>query len=135
MRLPPALALIGILLPASLHAQTRSVSVAGRISYDRGGVFVSGTGSGIGGGLGVRLAFGDERAVWEVGAELDVAGYSGEGDGDPIFTGAVLVSHRAFSDGNGVRAYWTVGLGAGAVGVAGSGFVLPFKVGAGLSLG
>jgi hypothetical protein len=136
MRLPAAaLALFSSLLPAALHAQTRSVSLAGRISYDRGGVFVSGTGSGTGGGLGLRLSFGDDRAVWEVGAELDVAGYEGEGDGDPIFMGTVLLSHRAFSDGDGVRAYWTVGVGAGGLAIAGSGFVLPFKLGAGVSLG
>ncbi|HET8647763.1 MAG TPA: hypothetical protein VFO85_19850, partial [Vicinamibacteria bacterium] len=120
-------------LPA--EAQLRSVAVAGRLSFDVGSVFVSDTDRGIGGGLGLRLAFGDERAVWEVGGELDVAGYVGEGDGDPIVTAAVLVSYRGFSDGEGVRAYWTAGVGVGALGIAGGGLVIPFKAGAGVSVG
>ena len=126
---------LAILWAAPAHAQVHSVSVAGRLGYDVGDLFVSGTDSGLGGGLGVRLAFGDERAVWEIGAELDVAGYVGQGDGDPIFIGTVLASYRGFSRPGPVRTYWTVGIGAGATAIAGSGFVLPFKAGVGIALG
>ena len=111
------------------------VTVPARLSYDVGTVSVSETASGIGGGLGLRLAFGGQRGVWEVGAELDVAGYAGEGDGDPIFTGTVLVSRRGFASNGDVRGYWTVGFGIGGLAVGGSGLVLPLKVGAGASLG
>lgn len=121
---------------ARAEAALRSVSLAARLSFDVGSVFVSGTDNGIGGGVGLRLAFGDERVVWEVGGELDVAGYSGEGDGDPIFTGTLLVSRRGFAaSGGDARGYWTVGFGVGGLGVAGSGLVLPLKFGFGVSLG
>jgi hypothetical protein len=130
----PALLLL-VFCAAPAHAQVHSVSVATRLGYDVGTLFVSGTDSGLGGGLGVRLGFGDERAVWEIGAEVDVAGYVGQGDGDPIFIGTVLASYRGFSRPAPVRTYWTVGIGASTVAIAGSGFLLPFKAGVGVVVG
>jgi hypothetical protein len=124
-----------VLFAAPARAQVHSVSVAGRLAYDAGGLFVSGTQSGLGGGLGVRVAFGDDRAVWEIGAELDVAGYTAEADGDPIFIGTALASYRGFSRPAPVRTYWTVGIGLGGTAIAGAGLVLPFKAGFGITMG
>src|SRR5688572_8876480 len=94
--LPVLAAALAIAGAAPVSAEILSVSVAGRVSRDVGTVFVSGTESGPGGGIGVRASFGDDDVRWEPELSIDVAGFRGEGDGDPIFQGAFLVSRRAF---------------------------------------
>src|SRR5688572_11958165 len=94
--LPPAVAAALLIAPLPASADLLSVAAAVRVSRDIGTVFVSGTESGPGGGIGVRASFGDDDVRWEPELSIDVAGYSGEADGDPIFQGAFMLSRRAF---------------------------------------
>jgi len=100
MSLRPFLALsaavAAMIAPLPARGELLSVSVAARASRDVGAAFVSGTESGPGGGIGVRASFGGDDVRWEPELSIDVAGYSGEADGDPIFQGAFIVSRRAF---------------------------------------
>jgi hypothetical protein len=125
-----------VLAPSLAAAEMRSLSLAARVNRDVGTVFVSGTESGPGGGIGVRLSFGDDDVRWEPEAGLDLAGYSGQGDGDPIVMGTVMVSRRAFfsSDDTGARPWWSIGAGAGMVAIAGAAAGFPVRVALGVSL-
>lgn len=130
-----AAALLAAPLPA--RADMLGVSVAGRVSRDVGTVFVSGTESGPGGGIGVRGSFGDDDVRWEPEISIDVAGYSGEGDGDPIFQGALLVSRRAFfffGGDRGARPWWSIGAGVGGLAIAGGGAIFPVRAALGVSI-
>ena len=123
-------------LPVLAWAEFRSVSVAGRVSFDAGTVFVPGVAKGIGGGVGLRVAFGDNRGEWVLGVDGDIAGFVGAGDGDPILQLAGSFSRRGFfGDDGGTRRFWVVGAGAGLVGIAGPGTAFPLKVGLGVALG
>jgi hypothetical protein len=117
-------------------AELLSISVAARASRDVGTVFVSGTESGPGGGIGVRASFGDDDVRWEPELAIDVAGYSGEGDGDPIFQGAFIVSRRAFffGDGAGPRPWWSLGAGVGGLAIAGGAAAFPIRAALGVSI-
>jgi hypothetical protein len=124
--------LVLFLAPALRAGEFRGVRVGVRAGFDVGSLSVPGTDHGIGGGVGLRAAFGDERAAWELGAELDVAGYVGAGDGDPLFLLAATIARRAgLGDGPG---FWRAGLGAGIFGVGADAAALPVSVGLGLDL-
>jgi hypothetical protein len=140
MSLRPFLALstaAAVMIAASpASADLASVIVAARASRDIGTVFVSGTESGPGGGIGVRASFGDDDVRWEPELSIDVAGYTGEGDGDPIFQGAILISRRAFFfyDDRGARPWWSLGAGVGGLAIAGGGAIFPARIALGVSL-
>lgn len=121
---------------AVASAQMRSFSVAGRVSHDVGTVFVSGTESGPGGGIGARVSFGDDDVRWEPEVSIDVAGFKGAGDGDPIFQGTFLVARRAFFflDDEGARPWWSLGAGVGGLAIAGGGAAFPARFALGVSL-
>jgi hypothetical protein len=128
-------------LAASLAAAPRAgagVALAARLNHDTGTVFVSGKETGLGGGVGLRVAFArSDRGQVELGADLDVAGFSGEGDGDPIFIGTAHLSWKGFLGAprpGSARAFWSVGGGAGALGIAGAGAAFPLRVSLGVSL-
>ena len=125
-----------VLAPSLAIAEVRSLAVAGRVSHDVGTVFVSGTESGPGGGIGARLSFGDDDVRWEPEVGLDVAGFRGQGDGDPIVMGTVMVSRRAFFfyDDQGARPWWSIGAGAGMAAIAGAAAAFPIRVALGVSL-
>ena len=125
-----------LLIPRPARAEMLSVSVAARASRDVGTVFVSGTESGPGGGIGVRASFGDDDVRWEPELSIDVAGYSGEGDGDPILQAAILVSRRAFffRDDAGARPWWSLGAGVGGLGIAGAVAAFPIRAALGVSI-
>src|SRR5688572_24707557 len=139
MRLRPVLATTAATLLAASPstADLLSVAIAGRVSRDIGTVFVSGTESGPGGGIGVRASFGDDDVRWEPELSIDVAGYSGEGDGDPIFQGAFMLSRRSyffFAGDRGARPWWSVGAGVGGLAIAGGGAIFPARVALGVSI-
>lgn len=131
----PAL-LAASLLAVPARADVQSLVVAGRVSRDVGTVFVSGTESGPGGGIGARLSYGDDFVRWEPEVSVDIAGFKGEGDGDPILQAYVLVSRRQFFfyDDRGARPWWSVGAGVGALAVAGGAATFPVRVALGVSL-
>lgn len=131
-----SVAAAGLIAAPPSSAEILSLSVAARVSRDVGTVFVSGTESGPGGGIGVRASFGDDDVRWEPELSIDVAGYSGEGDGDPIFQGALIVSRRAFffRDDAGARPWWSLGAGVGALGIAGAAAIFPVRVALGVSI-
>ena len=121
------------MLVAPLHAgEFQAATAAIRASYDVGTLSVPDTDRGIGGGVALRAGFGDRDISWEVGAELDVAGYTGAGDGDPIFTLAATI-HRRASLGGGA-AFWRAGAGVGFLGVGANAVALPLSVGLGVDL-
>jgi hypothetical protein len=124
------------LVPRPAGAELLSASVAARVSRDIGTVFVSGTESGPGGGIGVRASFGDDDVRWEPELSIDVAGYAGEGDGDPIFQGSFIVSRRAFffHDDAGARPWWSLGAGVGGLAIAGGGAIFPVRFALGVSI-
>jgi hypothetical protein len=133
----PALAAALFMAPLSARADLESVSVAARVSHDVGTVFVSGTETGPGGGIGVRASFGDDDVRWEPELSIDVAGFSGEADGDPIFQGAFLLSRRAFFftlGDRGARPWWSLGAGVGGLAIAGGGAVFPVRAALGVSI-
>ncbi len=130
-------AVLALAVASPSRADVMSVAVAGRVSRDIGTVFVSGTESGPGGGIGVRASFGDDDVRWEPELAIDVAGFRGEGDGDPIFQGYVLVSRRQFfffAGDRGARPWWSVGAGVGGLAIAGGGAIFPARVALGVSL-
>lgn len=130
----PALLLLVCLLPCRAAAEWRSAGLALRASHDSGGVFVSSSQSGFGGGAALRAGFGSERVEWLLGIEVDIAGYTAEGDGDPI---ALLTGSVSRRQGLGTtrRFFWLAGAGAGLVGIAGSGAVFPVKAALGFVAG
>jgi hypothetical protein len=141
MRLRPCLPLLaaGLAIAGAVpvRADVQSFSVAARVSRDIGTVFVSGTESGPGGGIGVRASFGDDDVRWEPELAIDVAGFTGEGDGDPIVQGAILVSRRQFfffAGDRGARPWWSVGAGVGGLAIAGGGAIFPARLAFGVSL-
>ena len=128
---------LGVAAASPAGAELMSVAVAGRVSRDVGTAFVSETESGPGGGIGVRASFGDDDVRWEPELSIDVAGYRGEGDGDPILQGAVLVSRRAFfffHGDRGARPWWSLGAGVGGLAIAGGGAIFPARIAIGVSL-
>jgi hypothetical protein len=137
MRCLPLLAAAALVLAPSLaSAQMRSLALAGRLSRDVGTVFVSGTESGPGGGIAARLSFGDDDVRWEPEVGLDVAGFRGQGDGDPIVLGTIMVSRRAFFfyDDESARPWWSIGAGAGMAAIADAAAAFPIRVALGVSL-
>lgn len=110
----------------------QGVTLAARAGYDVGGLSVPATEQGVGGGVALRAAFGSARAAWELGAELDVAGYVGAGDGDPLFLLAATVARRGSLGGG--QGFWRAGIGAGRYGLGADAFALPLSVGLGLDL-
>jgi hypothetical protein len=118
------------------RAEPPSFAVALRAAHDFGTLFVSGTESGPGGGIGVRASFGDDYVRWEPELSIDVAGFEGEGDGDPIVQGTFMLSRRAFFfyDDEGARPWWSIGAGVGGVAIAGGGAAFPVRVALGVSL-
>ena len=133
-----AIALSALLVASAspARAEVLSFAVAARASQDVGTTFVTGTETGPGGGIGVRASFGDDDVRWEPEISVDVAGFSGEGDGDAIVVGTFLISRRAFFfyDDRGARPWWSVGAGVGGVAVAGGGAAFPARIALGVSL-
>lgn len=128
--------LVATATPAPARAELRSASVAGTLSFDAGTKFVSGVQKGTGGGLGLRIAFGDDRGEWTLGADADLAGFTGEADGDPILQLTGSLSRRGYIEAEGAgRPFWFVGAGAGIMGIAGPGAAFPLKAGLGVALG
>jgi hypothetical protein len=129
-------AILAVWAAAPAVAEFRSFSLAAKGSWDAGTKFVSDveTGFGIGGGL--RGAFGNDRREWVVCADADIAGFTGEADGDPILqlTGSVLRRSYFESDG-GNRPFWFAGAGVGVLGIAGSGVAFPLQAGLGMAFG
>jgi hypothetical protein len=112
-----------------------SVALAGRIGRDVGTLFVSGTESGTGGGVGLRFSFGDADARWEPEIDMDVAGYKGQGDGDPVVQASLMLSRRAFlGRGTDARPWWSLGAGAGWARIAGAATIFPVRLALGLSI-
>jgi hypothetical protein len=109
----------------------QGITLAGRLGFDAGSLSVPDTGHGFGGGVALRSAFGDERKAWELGAELDVAGYTGSGDGDPLFQLALTLARRSSWGASG---FWRAGAGAGLFGVGADAFALPLGIGMGIDL-
>jgi hypothetical protein len=73
---------------------------------------------------------------WELGAEADIAGYTGSADGDPILHLAFIASRRwdfGAPDASS-RAYCSIGGGLGLQGLATGGTVLPLRAALGLAL-
>jgi hypothetical protein len=121
--------------PASAAADS-SFSLGAKATYDAGTRFVPGVQSGIGAGAALRLTFGDDRRRWELALDADIAGYQGEGDGDPILQLAASLARRGyFGDGRGARPYWFAGAGVGVVGIAGAGTAFPLRAGVGVAMG
>jgi hypothetical protein len=125
-----------VLLPAPAGADARSLSLGVKGTYDAGTVFVTDVATGLGAGAALRLTFGGDDARWEFALDADFAGFTGEGDGDPILQLAASLARRDyFGDGNGARTYWFAGAGAGVLGIAGGRAALPLRAGLGISLG
>jgi hypothetical protein len=117
-------------------AAESSVSLGAKATYDAGTRFVTGVQSGLGAGTALRITFGGDRRRWEFALDADVAGFQGEGDGDPILQLAASLARRAyFGDGRGARPYWFAGAGFGVLGIAGGGAAFPLRVGLGVSVG
>jgi hypothetical protein len=110
----------------------QGIAVSLGAGWDVGSLSVPGTEQGLGGGVALRAAFGSERAAWELGAELDVAGYAGSADGDPLFLLAASLARRgALGSGAG---FWRAGVGAGVFGVGADAAALPLSLGLGVDL-
>lgn len=121
--------------PAPAAAES-SFSLGAKATYDAGTRFVSGVQSGIGAGTALRLTFGGERQRWELALDADIAGFQGEGDGDPILQLAASLARRGyFGDERGAQPYWFAGAGVGVLGLAGGGAAFPLRVGLGISVG
>jgi hypothetical protein len=133
----PACAVFTLTLAGHGAAQIRSVQAAAPLSRDAGTVFVGEKTSGIGGGVSLRLSFGGDHSRFEPEASIDVAGFSGDADGDPIFSGSALLAYkRCFGRaGAGARPWWSLGAGVGRLAIAGSGSVVPVRAALGVSLG
>jgi hypothetical protein len=130
-------ALAGVaFVAAPAAAEVRSFSLGVKGTYDAGTVFVADVATGLGAGAAMRLTFGGEDARWELALDADIAGFSGEGDGDPILQLAASAARRGyFGEGTGSRPYWFAGAGTGVLGIAGGGAALPLRAGLGVSLG
>jgi hypothetical protein len=128
-----AVALVA-LLPAPTAAEVRSVALGIKGTYDAGTPFVTGVATGFGAGAALRLTFGAEEPRFELALDADFAGFTGEGDGDPILQLAASLARRGYF-GDGGRAYWFAGAGAGVLGIAGGRAALPLRAGLGISLG
>jgi hypothetical protein len=124
-----------LLLSARAGAGMESIALAGRIGRDEGTLFVTGTQSGTGGGVGLRLSFGDGNVRWEPELGMDAAGFGGEGDLDPIVQASFILARRAFlGGGTDARPWWSIGAGAGLVRIAGAATIFPVRVALGLSI-
>jgi hypothetical protein len=131
------LALVLALVASPASAELRGLAVAARVNHDVGTIFVSGTEKGPGGGVALRLSFGDDDVRWEPEVAIDVAGFSGEGDGDPIFMGTLILARKSyFGYGGraGARTWWSLGAGAGALAIGGGGAVFPARIALGVTL-
>jgi hypothetical protein len=124
------------LAPGPAAADFRSASFAVRSGYDVGSVAVPGTDDGLGLGGSLRIALGDTGGAWELGAEADIAGYSGSADGDPILHLAFMASRRwdFGAPGDSSRAYGCIGAGIGLQGLATGGTVFPLRAALGIAL-
>jgi hypothetical protein len=131
-----AAACAAALLPALASAEPRTFSLGVKGTYDAGTVFVTDVATGLGAGAALRLTFGGEDARFELAVDADIAGFTGEGDGDPILQLAASLARRGyFGDRGGARAYWFAGAGAGVLGLAGSRTAFPLRAGLGVSVG
>ncbi len=133
-RASPLLCLLSLAWALPARAEFRSVLPAFSLSRDHGGAFVPGSDSGLGAGAAVRARFGGDRVQWEVGGELVIGGYATEADSDPILQLAATVARRQVLE-EGSRFFWTMGAGAGLVGLGGSGAAFPLRLGAGVAFG
>jgi hypothetical protein len=130
-------ALLAAAIAASpARADVLDIIVAGRASQDFGTTFVTGTESGPGAGLGLRASFGDDDVRWEPEVSIDVTGFDGEVDGDPIVEALFLISRRSFFfyGDRGGRPWWSIGAGVGGVLGARGGAAFPARVAIGVSL-
>jgi hypothetical protein len=124
------------LRPAPAGAEFQGFSLAVKGTFDAGALFVTDVATGLGAGAAFRLTFGGDDARWELALDADFAGFTGEGDGDPILQLAASLARRGyFGDGDGGRTYWFAGAGAGVLGIAGARAALPLRAGLGISLG
>ena len=124
------------LVPAAADAEVRSFSLGAKGTYDAGTVFVTDVATGFGAGAALRLTFGDDDRRWDLAVDADIAGFQGEGDGDPILQLAASVARRGYFGGDdGPRAYWFAGAGVGALGLAGGAAAFPLRVGVAVSFG
>lgn len=140
LRVRPILAAVAgavaALVPAPAAAGVQSFSVAAKGTFDAGTPFVTGVATGFGAGAALRLTFGGEDRRFEVALDADIAGFQGEGDGDPILQLAASVARRGYFGGDdGSRAYWFAGAGGGVLGLAGARAALPLRAGLGVSVG
>jgi hypothetical protein len=136
LRAAMACAVAMFFAPAPAAAEIRALSLGVKGTYDAGTVFVTGVATGLGAGAAMRLTFGDEDARWELAVDADIAGFVGEGDGDPILQLAASLARREyFGDGDGARLYWFAGAGAGVLGLAGARTAFPLRAGLGVSVG
>lgn len=125
----------GALCPAPASAGVRSLSVGVKGTYDVGTPFVTGTASGLGAGAALRFTFGADHTRWELSLDADIAGFTGEGDGDPILQLAASLGRREYIGHAAPRLYWFAGAGAGILGLAGARTAFPLRVGLGVSVG
>jgi hypothetical protein len=131
-----ACAVAAFLASSPAAAEVKSLSLGVKATYDAGTVFVTGVATGIGAGAAMRLTFGGEDTRWELAVDADIAGFQGEGDGDPILQLAASLARRGyFGDGGGARPYWFAGAGAGVLGLAGARTAFPLRAGLGISVG
>jgi hypothetical protein len=122
--------------PGGAWAEVQSFSLAAKGTFDAGTPFVTGVATGLGAGAAMRLTFGAEDRRWEVALDADIAGFQGEGDGDPILQLAASVARRGYFGGDDAsRAYWFAGAGGGVLGIAGGRAALPLRAGLGMSVG
>lgn len=133
--LPPMAAACLAAAVAPAAAEMRSLSLGVKGTYDAGTPFVSEVATGFGAGAALRLTFGDDAARWELAVDADIAGFVGEGDGDPILQLAASLARREYFGHANPRLYWFAGAGAGLLGLAGGRSAFPLRVGLGVSLG
>jgi hypothetical protein len=126
--------LIAAAVPA--RAEMHGVTVAGRFSSPLSSDIGQGVRTDGGGGLSLRLRFGDEdHTRWELGLEGDAIGTVDTGDDDPIVQLAVMVGRRGdFGDSGSLRPFWFVGAGVGGSALGATGFLVPLRAGLGLAL-
>jgi hypothetical protein len=100
-----------------LQARAAEVRLGGGPGWSLGSVGVSGIETGIGGGVEGGAYFGSGRSAGGFFLTVDVAGYVGSGDGDPILSGSAEGRYRRFLAGpdDRVRPYVAAGGGLGLV--------------------
>jgi hypothetical protein len=116
-------------------AEVQSFSLAAKGTFDAGTPFVTGVATGFGAGAALRLTFGSDHTRWELALDADFAGFTGEGDGDPVLQLAASLARREYFGHAAPRLYWFGGAGAGLVGIAGGRAAFPLRVGLAVSFG